>query len=478
MVPLKKIISFDSAVLYLVYGIIVSVPLIFGARHPIVSGTYTFLILVVLGGWLLFSAFPEMNIQISFWSLVPILLILYVGIQSVPLPLAWVEWLSPLRAHRIMMVNTLADTHLMRVSLSDQGIAGLYSALSIFSLILYFYSLRKLLESNDTALRTILYCIVGVGIFEAVYGLLQFVSPHLGILWLPITSRAAYGTIIYKNQYASLLNMIWPLCITCGSLYFIGQKKAPKKRKKRKWLLALIDEFSAVKAQGPLLLFSSGLMILAVIFSLSRGGILAMLLVALLLVMLLPFSRKKKLIFIALFLLCIVGYAALLGLNTVVNRFDSVEVAGTLRMDIYRYSLPMLWDHWLTGIGMGSYTLLSPVYLKGFPPGILFDRAHNEYLEIMIELGLPMALLFFVWVSVGMYRLLKRLLSATSHLKDERDGIAIGIAAFCGLAGFLAHGIVDFGWRLPANQIYAVTLLAIGLTCLKSKGKISIHQNS
>jgi hypothetical protein len=39
------------------------------------------------------------------------------------------------------------------------------------------------------------------------------------------------------------------------------------------------------------------------------------------------------------------------------------------------------------------------------------------------------------------------------------------------LVGFLAHGLVDFGWRLPANLVYAATLLAIiDATATKKKG--------
>ena len=42
------------------------------------------------------------------------------------------------------------------------------------------------------------------------------------------------------------------------------------------------------------MIFAAGTMILAILFSLSRGGILAMVLVALLLLVLLPFSKIGK----------------------------------------------------------------------------------------------------------------------------------------------------------------------------------------
>jgi O-antigen ligase len=128
----------------------------------------------------------------------------------------------------------------------------------------------------------------------------------------------------------------------------------------------------------------------------------------------------------------------------------------------------MLWEHWLTGVGLGSYALLSSVYLKGFPPNILFDRVHNEYLEIFIEFGIPMATFFFLWLFWGVLKLLMALLRKLEEKRQRRDYLIIGIASFSGFLGFLVHGLADFGWRLPVNLVYAVTLLAITVSCLSS----------
>ena len=84
------------------------------------------------------------------------------------------------------------------------------------------------------------------------------------------------------------------------------------------------DEFTTTNLQAPLMIFAAGTMILAILFSLSRGGILAMVLVALLLLVLLPFSKIGKLGCLALFAGLITGYGALLGLDTIVSRFDSL----------------------------------------------------------------------------------------------------------------------------------------------------------
>jgi O-antigen ligase len=210
------------------------------------------------------------------------------------------------------------------------------------------------------------------------------------------------------------------------------------------------------------------MIILAVLFSLSRGGILSMLLVGLCLITLMPFSLKSKLLSLLAFILLTGGYASMLGMDTIISRFDTIGASRGARLDLYISSLPMAADHWLTGIGLGSYTLLSPVYLKGFAEHLHNDRVHSEYLELLIELGIPVASLFFCWLAAGMWNLLRRIMALRSQGESQVAKMIMATAAFCGIIGFLAHGLIDFGWRLPANVFFAMTLLALCTASLES----------
>lgn len=461
---------FQRSVSYLIYTIVLTIPLLFGAVHPIVLGCYVAVMLVGCGGWLLLNERRRHVRRTSRWLLVPLFVISYIIIcQSIPLPLDWVSFLSPFRAERVRMVNELAGTQLHFAAISDNGIVGFYRSFFLVSLIFYYLTLRRLFRLSKEFYFTLVVCLIYIGSFEALYGLLQFVKPDIGILWLSLKTRAAHGTIIYKNQYASLLNMIWPFAIAGGALYYIKRSKSGRYPESRNKLKSAADRISSARIQSPLLIFATGTMVLAVLFSLSRGGILAMVLIALCLIVLLPFSKKGKVGFLAVFLCLILGYTSLLGLDTLITRFGSIDASGEGRLDIYLSSLPMLFEHWLTGIGIGSYTLLSPVYLKGFPAHILYDRVHNEYLELLIELGTPVALLLFGWMLAGMAKLLRGLLSAMRKTETDQTRVILGTAAFCGLVGFLVHGLADFGWRLPANLVYSVTLLALCAESVKDE---------
>ncbi|PHR27857.1 MAG: hypothetical protein COA36_07815 [Desulfotalea sp.] len=458
-------IHLQKSAQWLVLGIVSSIPIVFGAVHPLFIGFYTFLMLVGLGGWLLLNL-PECSAgDWSIWSLAPFFLVFYLVVQSIPLPPEIVEILSPHRLERVSMVNLLAGTDQKNITLSENGIAGLYRATFLLALLFYYHSVRTLLRIKKTFLTSLVLCIVAIGVLEALYGLVQFVSPQIGILWLSVKGRAAHGTIIYKNQYASLLNMIWPLALSSCVSFFLTNRKKSGARRSRREAQSVSRPLADTKLQAVLYLFAAGAMWLAVLFSLSRGGILAMVFVVLLLTLMLPFSTKKKLVGLSCFLLFVCSYGTMLGLDTVVSRFNSIGNSGAIRFDIYVSSLPMLVDHWLTGIGLGAYTLLSPVYLKGFPENLHFDRVHNEYLELLIELGVPVASLLFVWIFAGLAKILRAIMVQTRAASIDYTSALIGMSAFCGLVGFLIHGVVDFGWRLPANLVYATTLLAIIKSC-------------
>jgi O-antigen ligase len=299
-------------------------------------------------------------------------------------------------------------------------------------LLFYYLSLRKLLDRDRHFVMQVAAVMVGVAFFEALYGLLQFMNSGMGVLWLPSSLGAAgvaRGTIIYRNQYATLLNMCWPLALAVAALNI---KKRPP----------------------ALFLFGAGMIILAVLFSLSRGGIIALLCIAVFLGAGMPFPRREKVRAVLVLVIFLAVYGALLGgYGTLLQRFADFKSGAGERFSIWCMSLPMLFDHPLTGIGLESYIRLSPLYIKNGSGTLLWDRAHNEFLELAIELGWPAMLLFCAFLFSGLSGLARRL--------RRRQDLLIGMAAFAGICGFFIHGLVDFGWHLPANCVYCVTLLAL-----------------
>ena len=89
--------------------------------------------LVGLGGWLLLNQATDSFQAPSFLTVVPVILIVYLILQSIPIPLDWLALLSPERFTRIRMVNTLADAGVENISLSENGPVGFYFLAPFFS---------------------------------------------------------------------------------------------------------------------------------------------------------------------------------------------------------------------------------------------------------------------------------------------------------------------------------------------------------
>ncbi|MCI5131427.1 MAG: O-antigen ligase domain-containing protein [Candidatus Electrothrix sp. EH2] len=216
---------------------------------------------------------------------------------------------------------------------------------------------------------------------------------------------------------------------------------------------------------------------LAVLFSQSRGGTVSMIFILSLLLILLPISLKNK-FFLSILLIAIAAfYGSIIGYSSVFDRFLLIQQSGQHRINIWLSSLPMLQDHLWAGAGIGSYVLLSAVYLKQFPEHIIFDRVHNDYLEFAIELGLPAALFFFLALLVF---LLLFIIKIWPYTKKQffrlPSAIIISFISAAALIGFIIHGLVDFGWRLPANLLYLATLLVLLQHGLRSTAMLSQKQ--
>ncbi len=190
-----------------------------------------------------------------------------------------------------------------------------------------------------------------------------------------------------------------------------------------------------------------------------------MLSTALLFGFLLPTTRNQKFIASAILLLFLAIYGSMIGgYHDIVDRFREFTTGAESRFAIWLASISMLKSHLVTGIGMGGYEFLSFLYLEGVPERVWYDRAHNEYLELAIELGLPLAVTLYIWFAAGLFRYF-RFVASTKQVKDKIRKMSLlelfSLAAFCSLTAFFLHGFVDFVWRLPVNVFFMITFAAL-----------------
>jgi len=123
----------------------------------------------------------------------------------------------------------------------------------------------------------------------------------------------------------------------------------------------------------------------------------------------------------------------------------------------------MFKDHPLTGVGLGNYKLNFVPYKAAFlstPRGEAYNfpilraaQAHNEYVQILAELGVLGALALVSFLVVLILSLWKRLRT------NPDPGARFDLLLFCcGIVAFFTHSLVSFPAHLPASSLVVVLL--------------------
>jgi putative inorganic carbon (HCO3(-)) transporter len=135
------------------------------------------------------------------------------------------------------------------------------------------------------------------------------------------------------------------------------------------------------------------------------------------------------------------------------------------RMEVWSRALYMIQDFSFTGVGMGLFKhvtdLLYPLFL--FTPGKI-DHAHNLFLQVAVDLGLPGLIAWLA--SLGGVTYLAWVLYRRGANGNDRFLTALGAGLFCTQVALVVHGLLDavtWGMVRPAPLVWAMwALIAAG----------------
>jgi O-antigen ligase len=107
------------------------------------------------------------------------------------------------------------------------------------------------------------------------------------------------------------------------------------------------------------------------------------------------------------------------------------------------------------GWGLGTFADVYPQY-RSFYTAFYIDEAHNDYLQLLIEMGAAgfFTMIWFLWV---VFRAANRKLR---HWSSDING-AVALAALLGIVGILVHSLVDFNLQVPANAMIFYVLCVV-----------------
>ncbi len=368
-----------------------------------------------------------------------------VVIQLVPLPRGFVAFASPhaeaLRAALYLDSASRFATLTVNQILTRAGLASLVSAL------LVFWAARDVFSRGG--LRISASSVAWAGSALVVVSLVQRATAPRTLLWIwrPADADAQpFGPFVNPNHLATWLLMAASL--TSGYLVShtraIGSSQPSLRLKVRDWL-----------ADGKGLLLAGALitMILGIGTTLSRGAILgagAALAVGFGLSDIERRGRTARVVGACAAVL--LAAAVWSNLEALARKFEAVTTLS--RVTIWRETLPVVHDFWLTGTGVGTYGPTMVQYQRAFRE-VHFNQAHSEYVQVAAEGGVLLAVPLAVALGAGLRLARKRL------REDKRPISWLRIGAAAGLAGAAVHGIFETGLRIPANGLLAAVLAGI-----------------
>jgi len=265
-----------------------------------------------------------------------------------------------------------------------------------------FYLVLHFTDRREHLTRLMLF-IVGMAGATGIYGLLEFLSGNNGVLGVKHGGGGRVrGTFIGPDHFATLLAMA--LFVGLGMLMGLGRRRRRRRsrqershgeegkgRERHEPLAPRSHPPQEGLFQHVLLMFVLGLVGTSLIFTMSRGALLSVLLAGGVVAGMLGVHEslgRRRLLAVAA-LLAIGGFALWIGLGPVLDRFGEVPVGWSERLTLYRQAVTMVRDFPILGTGFGTFGSVFPRYqAPPFGLDVRFSHAHNDLLQMAIEGGI------------------------------------------------------------------------------------------
>ncbi|XCN74783.1 MAG: O-antigen ligase family protein [Candidatus Electrothrix aestuarii] len=319
------------------------------------------------------------------------------------------------------------------------------------ALALFFYIINT--QRSREKINLLLWVIVIFGSIYAIMGLTLIDGDFLGF---KIYSQSRYNISLFyvnRNHFAGYLEMVFCLAIGLAGALTGGKR---------------------------ILLFGMTVLIAtALLFSLSRGGIIGVACGLSFYIITLPFIHRHKrgrLLFFAAIALGLI-IIAWFGLHPVLERLSTLNdpsLAGEGRMQVWRDTLRMIYERPFFGWGPGTFSVAFPAYqTQGFDQKIV-NYAHNDYLELAANTGV-LGLTAFISGFLALYISCLRKL-ARSPVRGGTYWQNVGVGALAACFSLFIHSVTDCNLQIPANLFLFAITGGVAVIAADSSGKGDISR--
>ncbi len=391
-----------------------------------------------------------------------------VGAQLVPLSSSLRARLSPSAAHidrALTLDASLESLPGTSLPLSLDPPATFAALIVALALVAFFWAARCVFGREGV--RRVARGIGITGLLLSIFAALQHATAPQSMYWiwrLSDPGAKPFGPFVNRNHLATWLIMAIPFVIG----YVIAHVEVRRRR--------LSDPNDADALPEPLyfrdrLLAAAGVsdptlvwMVVAIVamsgtlvLTLSRSGLFGAAAGIAWLIWLADRrmdAKARKGLLISLAAVTVLAFA-FVSTEALAGRTTETLLLGTDgRGAIWRETWPMVRDFWRTGVGVGAYARAMLVYQQSTRL-VFFNYAHDEYLQLLAEGGLLLAVPVGLAMAAGVLVIVRRLKVDRSPMFWIRAGATGGLLAVG------AQSVWDQGLRLPANAILFALLAAV-----------------
>ncbi len=312
----------------------------------------------------------------------------------------------------------------------------------------------------------LLKAVAAIGAAYALYGLVlaALFGDAIPFFDAPGGGGFVRSTFVNRNSFATYAGM--SLIAIVALTLRLYRHSVPDAEGLASFRLTKLIE--ATGRQGAVQIGAALVLLVALLGTVSRGGIIATAL-GLFALIALSFSRQQKrrgeqVEAIAFVTAAIIAVFVFFG-DRIVGRVASVGLEDASRLSVDAIVLRAILDSPLVGFGYGAFADVFPMYRdQSISPFGVWDLAHNTYLEVWLSLGLVfgtalMGALGLVWAKC-LIGAVKRRRDATAPIVASAVGLTVGV-----------HALADFSLQMEGVAITFMALLGAGLAQSESSSR-------
>ncbi|MCX5633550.1 MAG: O-antigen ligase family protein [Phycisphaerae bacterium] len=466
--PAEYIRLSDRVIEILLITLLAFMPLAFGAVHDLSQEIVVVISAAVFFIFLVRQIFSAEGFLFT-WAYVPVAAFTLLAIFTIiPMPQKTISVFSPQTVslkNELLSENTEAANQKENFTLSFYPRGTKDNLRIILSVGAVFVVVLNVFKSAEQ-IKRLLKAIVIIGTAAALLAIAQNVAGNGKIYWfVSVPSKAVSGPFVNHSHFGQFMNM------SIGAILSLALLILHREFDKREITVATVfDYFDSSRARALwLLVAAAGISAAAVFASLTRGGMLSML-VAMSVTVLLLSARKSLrqhgwiVVIIALAALVCVLYT---GFDTVYERLATLS-----SLDGYQTRLEVLKDMTepvrrfiFFGTGLGSHTVIYPMF-QSIYTALQFRYAENEYAQLLEETGLAGFIIMLIFAFIVVVNFIRA-------VRNKEDSISVAVYGLgFGLMAVLIHSVTDFGQHLPANAMLSAIFCGLIITLgRRSKGE-------